>query len=80
MNRSKRCVGGLEQVHLIEPLVFPLLIADVLADRHLVGPHRRHEVAPCPKVVTRKFFPPSDIGPRNVDRVLSVVKPDDLGY
>ncbi len=80
MNRSKRCVGGLEQVHLIKPFVFPLLITDVLADRRLVGPHRRHEVASRPKVVARKVFSPSDIRPRYVDRTLAFDKPNDLGH
>ncbi len=80
MNRSKRCVGCLKQVHLVEPFVLPLLIADVFADRRLVGPHRRHEVAPCPEMVARKIFPPSDICPGNVDRALAFDKPDDLGY
>src|SRR6266568_3312611 len=31
------------EVHLIQPLVFPLLVADVLPNRGLISPYRRYK-------------------------------------
>ena len=80
MNRSKRCVSSLEQVHLVESSVLPFLITNVLANRRLISPQRRNEVPPRPKVMARKILSSSYVGPRNVDRTLPLDKPNHLGY
>ena len=56
MNRSKR-FGFLshskwllaEHAELVDPLVFLLLVLEVLADDFLVASYSRHEVPPCPE-------------------------------
>ena len=46
--------GGrsLPHVHLVQPLVFLLLVADVLPNRGLISPYRRYEMSACPKGLT----------------------------
>ena len=62
MNRSKRFGFWshskwllAEHAELLDPLVFLLLVLDVLANYLLIAPYRRHEVSPCPKTLSDEF-------------------------
>src|SRR5689334_19033977 len=50
-------------------------MADVLANHLLVPPHRRHEVASCPKVPPDEVAPHVHVRPCDVDRALSLMNP-----
>jgi len=39
------------EVHLIQPLVFLLLVADLLPNRGLIPPYRRYEISSRPKAL-----------------------------
>jgi hypothetical protein len=46
------------QLHLVKPLILLFLAPYVCSDCRLISPHRRHEEAPCPNVLTDKVpFP-----------------------
>jgi hypothetical protein len=60
------------QVHLFEPLIFFLLIADVSSDGFFVPADRVHEEPTAPKVLAHKVAPSLSIDPRQVDGALAL--------
>ena len=66
------------QVHLFEPLIFFLLIADVSSDGLFVPADRVHEEPTGPKVLAHKVSLSLSIDPRQVDRALAPDEPDVL--
>src|SRR6267154_2980621 len=85
MSRSKRLVGSLTrprsvgppeggstpQVHLLQPLVFLFLFADVVAYHGFVAAHGRDEVPSGPEVLSHEVALPFAIDPGQVDRALA---------
>src|SRR5216117_2733918 len=45
-----------EHLQLIESTIFFLLLSDVISHLHLVPPHRRHVIAPRPKIQPNKVL------------------------
>lgn len=69
------------QVHLFEPLVFHLLVPNVVADRVLVSPNRGHGESPGPKVLPSEFaFALSITIPGQMDGAPPLNLPDDLRH
>jgi hypothetical protein len=59
-----------EHAELVDPLVFLLLVLDVLADDLLIASYRRHEVSPCPETFTREVSRLAHERPSNVNGTL----------
>src|SRR5262249_11632969 len=68
------------QVHLIEALVFFLLMPNVLSYQRLISPHRRNEISTRPEVLTDEISLPLSIHPRYVDRALALDEPHHLRH
>jgi hypothetical protein len=60
-----------KQSQLIKVLIFLLLLLDILSHGRFISPHRRHPVAPRPKVMAHRIPPPTLVGPCDVDRTLA---------
>ena len=57
-----------EQLHLVDPLVFGLLVADVFADHLLVASDRLNEVPAGPEVLAHVVAPNAHVRSCDVDR------------
>ena len=80
MSRSKRLFGGANatplagrhlnggrsspQAHLVQSLVFLLLVPDALSNHRFIPAHRGHEESSCPEVLAHKIPPPLSEDPR----------------
>src|ERR1700723_1306107 len=68
------------QVQLFQALVFLLLLLDVRSDHRLVSSHGRHEIPSCPEMLPDKIPLALSVDARQVDRALSLDKPDHLRH
>ena len=66
------------QIHLIQAAVFLLLISDVLPYHRFVSSYGRDEVPSGPEMLPHEAALPLPIDPRQMDRTLTLDKPDHL--
>ena len=70
-----QAASALEQSQLLEPLIFLLLLLDMLADHRFIAAHRRDPVAPGPEMLPYEIPASPGVGPRDVDRALAFHEP-----
>jgi hypothetical protein len=92
VSRSKRLSGvanaapvvfawpSAPQVHLVQALVFLLLIPDVIPNHFLIPTHRGHEVSPRPEMLPYEVLLPLPVHPRQMDSALALDKPHHLRH
>jgi hypothetical protein len=68
------------EIHLFEPLIFLLLVADVSADRVLVATNRVDEESSSPKMPPYEIAFALSIDPGQMNRALALDIPDDLRH
>src|SRR5947208_1167221 len=69
-----------EHLQLIESTIFFLLLSDVISHLRLVPPHRRHVIAPRPKIQPNKVLRPIHKSSCNRYRTLPLDVPHHPGY
>ena len=72
--------GSAPESQLLKPLIFLLLVADVLPYHFFVPSDRGHEISPGPKVLPDKIAFALAIRPRHVDGALALDEPDHLRH
>jgi hypothetical protein len=66
------------KVHLVQTLVFPLLVADVLTDHLFVAADGGDEETPGPEVLPDEVAFALAVSPCQMDRALPLDEPDHL--
>jgi hypothetical protein len=64
-----------EQSQLIQTLVCPFLLLDIVSHGRFIMSDHRNPIPPCPNVLPHKVPPLASVGPCNVDGTLTFIYP-----